>query len=87
MSDRNVGLLIMVKNHFPGAEHWYCGKHLLKNAPPVGAVGNDIFWEAAKATNVKLHEKAMVKLRLQVCSMFSELVYLCSPSKQKRCSH
>jgi hypothetical protein len=80
MSDRNVGLLNVVKYHFPGAEHWFCCKHLLKNAPAVGAVGNGIFWEAAKATNAQQYKKAMDKLRAQVCSVCSELYHLCSLS-------
>ena len=69
MSDRHVGLVTMVREHFPRAEHWFCGRHLLMNAPAVGQVGNNIFWRAATATHLHQHKQAMAELRLQVCFM------------------
>jgi hypothetical protein len=69
MSDRHVGLLSMVREHFPRAEHWFCGRHLVMNTPALGSVGNEIFWRAAKATRVNQHKQAMAELRRQVCFM------------------
>ncbi|WOL13418.1 hypothetical protein Cni_G22188 [Canna indica] len=64
MSDRNSGILAVVRKVFPKASHGYCMVHLAKNLihDVKINVGCPLFWYAARATTEHNFNKCMQKL-------------------------
>ncbi|KAJ1693179.1 hypothetical protein LUZ63_009877 [Rhynchospora breviuscula] len=76
MSDRQKGLVPMLKSLFPSAEHRFCVRHLHGNYSDAGYKGKalkEYLWNAAMATYVADHDKKMKELQVFKAKAFEWL--------------
>jgi hypothetical protein len=63
MSDRNPGMLSAVATALPKAEQMFCGRHMAKNCPPLGQVGNVLFCQAARSPTAEAFKGYMDQIQ------------------------
>ncbi|GJZ41046.1 mutator type transposase [Tanacetum coccineum] len=65
VSDRQKGIIPVIANLFPNAEHRYCVKHIHENMKKRwnGNAYKELLWTAASTTTVPEFQKAMEKLK------------------------